>query len=371
MNEKITVALLFGGRGYESEVSVAGAKFLLSRLDLEKFSLVPVYITGSGEWKTVSEPQSALPSEDGRGYGDRAEEIITDLALGRLPCISLSPTRRGGRSGLAFEDGFIPVDVVFPLLHGDFGEDGIIQGALENARLPFVGQTTLTSAILSDKAYTKLVADHLGIPTADWTLGIRGSKYHSLSKTKRDAEKRLGYPLFIKPTGLGSSVGAGAAMSPEGFDAMFGLAASLGNGRVLIERHVKPIKELECAYFSAGGKELFTNIGEIAYGGEFYDYEAKYSEDSSASVGLCHGLTDEIRNTILDYSRRLVDYFGIRDLCRIDFFLTEDGLILFNEINAMPGFTSSSLYPALLSDAGIDPTELISLLISEAHSRGA
>ena len=369
MNKRNTVALLFGGRGYESDVSVLGAKFLLSQLDLEKFSPLPVYISGSGEWKMRYEPQADILPESGCLASDIAERMVTELALGECRHVSVSPVLREGRSGLSSDVGFIPVDVVFPLLHGDFGEDGIIQGALENARLSFVGQSTLTGALLSDKAYTKIVAEHLGIPSAEWTLGIRDSKFSSRSAARAYAEEQLGYPMFIKPSGLGSSVGAGAALSADGFDAMFELAASLGGGRVLIERHVKPIKELECAYFSACGKELFTNIGEISYNTDFYDYEAKYSDESSARVRICRELPEDTRGAILDYSKRLVDYFGIRDLARIDFFLTEDGSVLFNEINTMPGFTSSSLYPILLRDAGVDTTELVTLLLTEALSR--
>ena len=354
MNEKTTLALLFGGRGYESDVSVLSAKYILSKLDQEKFRVYPVYITKSGEWKIGS-----------------FEDDIDSLIKRSADAQTIAPVYLNGDGGFISSTGFLKIDAAFPALHGDFGEDGIVQGALENARIPLVGQNTKCGSLLSDKAYTKIVAESLGIPTARWSVGTKKNKIWGKDVAKLDARRRLSYPLFIKPTSLGSSVGASVALSEGGFDTAYDFAASFGDGRVLVEEYANVECELECAYFSAKGKELFTNIGEISYSEGFYDYETKYS--STGSVKLCSraGIDEEVRSRILDWSRRLVDFFEIRDLSRIDFFKTKDGRLLFNEINTMPGFTEGSLYPQLVSEAGIDTKTLLTLLIEGAISRGA
>lgn len=354
MNKKTTLALLFGGRGYESDVSVMSAKYLLSQLDTTKYTPLLVYITKSGEWKLKPE-----------------EESIDSLIEKSREALSVAPAYVGGRRGLLSPTGFFEIDVAFPMLHGDFGEDGVIQGALENAKIPFVGQNTKIGALVSDKAYTKVIAEYLGIPTAKWTFGAKESKIYTKDRAKDEVSSRLSYPLFVKPTSLGSSVGASVALSDEGFDSSYDLAASLGDGRVLIEEYAEIERELECAYFSAKSKELFTNIGEISYNTEFYDYDTKYSSDSAARIKTSTDISEEIKSRILEYSKKLVSFFELRDLSRIDFFLTKDGRLLFNEINTMPGFTKGSLYPRLLSEAGINSKELISALIESALQRGA
>lgn len=355
MNEKFNLALLFGGRGYERDVSISGAEFLLSKVDKEKYKTTLVHITEEGEWQ--------IPLEE--------TDSIAALVKQTCKATAVAPVFIGGRGGLVSRGGFTEISVAFPLLHGDYGEDGIVQGALENARIPFVGQGTKTGALLSDKIYTKIVAEHLGIPTAKWTLGIRDSRIYTKSRAKATAEKAFSYPIFLKPSSLGSSVGASAVLCEEGFDPAYTLAESLGDGRVLLEECLDVKRELECAYFSAFGKELFTNIGEISYTDGFYDYDSKYSGASKASVRTAADITCETRKQILEYSKSLVSYFGIRDLSRIDFFLTQDGRLLFNEINTLPGFTESSLYPRLLEEAGVDTQSLITSLLQNAMERGA
>lgn len=355
MNKRATLALLYGGRGYESEVSIDGAKFLLSKIDREEINPLPVFISKSGEWLIDSRICECDP-------------LL--LSRGEIPAISVAPAYRDGKCGLFYEGGFLLIDCAFVLLHGNFGEDGVVEGALENARIPYVGESVRVGSLLCDKAYTKIIAEHLGIPVAKWVLGTP-SVHYSKQRARELAEKAFSYPLFIKPTSLGSSVGASVVREEEGFDLSYDTAASLGDGRVLIEEYANIEVELECAYFAVEGKEIFTNIGEISYASDFYDYDTKYSCDSSAIAEIHSTVSEEIRAQVLDYSKRLVSYFGIRDLSRIDFFLTRDGRLLFNEINTMPGFTASSLYPRLLMSEGISVGDLVTLLAKKAIKRGA
>ncbi len=350
---KPAVALLFGGRGCEHGVSVSGAEFFFPLIDENAYTKIPVYINKNGEWLI---PQDENPSAD-----------IKKIVSGYIPLTPVTPALRCGAGGLFTEKGFLPLAAAVPLLHGDFGEDGVVQGALENARIPYVGCGVLSGAVISDKAYTKIIAEHLGIPTAPWILGTETEDPRML---RERAESSLGYPMFIKPSGLGSSVGSSRVRTASEFDFSYKKAAELGCGRVLIEKYISISRELECAYFKDKSKELFTDVGEIHCAGGFYDYENKYGSKSAAAVSDRAELPRDITKKIHAYSRLLVGYLGIRDLSRIDFFLSEEGELLFNEINTFPGFTGISLYPRLMERCGIPARELVRRLIEAARERG-
>ncbi len=334
MTDKKRVALIYGGRGYEHSVSVAGAKNLISLIDGERYEALPVLISKNGDFSLCS------PHSDGRDG------------------IRVYPIYRNGCGGLLTEDGeFIPLDCAFPLLHGDFGEDGTVQGLLASARIAFVGCDTRASAICLDKAVTKAVAEALGIPTVRWRL---------VTDSSCPNDEHL--PVFIKPDCLGSSYGAGKAETSEQLEEVFEAANKLGNGRVLVEELKCPVRELECAYFEAQGEKLFTTAGEILCEG-FYSYEKKYSAlgaKTAARADVSH--SDAVK--MHEYSEALCSFIGIRHLARIDFFLS-DGIIYLNEINTMPGMTETSLYLRLLSEAGISPEEAVNRLLSDAISVGA
>ena len=216
MNQKKkTVALLYGGRGAEHDVSVSGAKYLYSLID-RRYEVYPILIDRDGGYRLCAD----ISDREG---------------------VPLRLCRGGFSTG---ENGFLPVDVAFPLLHGDYGEDGVLQGALECADIPFVGCRTHAGALCSDKAFTKLVAESLGIPTADWILSVEGSATQGKEASRRRAEIRLGYPMFIKPARLGSSIGALPVWRKEEFDRAYDEAAKLGGGRVIIEELVKVRSEL-------------------------------------------------------------------------------------------------------------------------------
>ncbi|MBQ8584560.1 MAG: D-alanine--D-alanine ligase [Clostridia bacterium] len=342
-----TALIIFGGMGYEHSVSVRSAELVLKEIDRERFNPLPVYVTEGGDW--------LIPRE--------GDVPLSKIVGAKAPLATSAPAQYRGEGGLICGGGFIRVDVAFSLIHGNLGEDGVISGCLENAKIPYVGCDTVASAVTADKAYTKILAKSIGIPTARFTVSS-GKKEEAVL----EAEGALSYPMFVKPARLGSSYGAGAAATRDELMCRYGIARSL-DSRVLIEEKLDILCELEVAYLSAFGKELFTSPGKICYGGGFYDYDSKYSSESDASVSENSELSPDTENTLIEYSKSLARLIGLRDLSRIDFFLTRDGNIYFNEINTIPGFTDSSLYPRLLSKHGIEPSELISLLLSEAMRR--
>lgn len=328
MKSKKQIALIYGGRGYEHSVSVSGAKDILSLIDGERYGVHTVFIEKDGRMR--------LSDADGA-------EVF--------------PVMREGAGALLTEEGkLLRTDCVFPLLHGDFGEDGTLQGLLTSLKIPFVGSDARASAICLDKAVTKAVAEALDIPTVPWRLITDG-----------DAED-LAPPLFIKPDCLGSSVGASPVRSGEELSAAVAAADRLGGGRVLAERLIDPLRELECAYFSAQGEEVVTHPGEILCDG-FYNYGRKYSGEAAESI--CHAeLPTRITERIRECAARLCRFIGVRHLARVDFFLSGDELY-FNEINTMPGMTERSLYLRLLEGEGISPAEAINRMISDAVAGGS
>ncbi len=327
MNKR-NVALLYGGRGHEHEVSKMSATYLCSIIDEKRYIPHPIFIDKAGGWY----------------YGeDRAKPV------------TLSPT--AARLSVGGEE--IAVDVVFPMLHGDIGEDGTVSGALLCLGIPYVGCHTGAGALAADKALTKAVARSLGIPVARDMLVLRS---HDIEWAAREAEASIGYPMFIKPTDLGSSVGARAARDGRELREALKEALSL-SPRVLIEELVEDKRELECAYLGTRGGELISPPGEVILDGT-YDYERKYLKGGARCVTRAE-LPDEVIGLAREYTRRLVHHIGIRQIARVDYFLTPAGLIL-NEINTMPGFTGSSLYPKMVEGMGICPEDLVTELIEGA-----
>ena len=325
------IALLYGGVGVEHEVSVSGAKYLLDVIDKKRYLPYPVFITKDGRWYAEGNPE-------------------------RPVCVTV-----GSVGALTEGERAVPIRAAFPLLHGDGGEDGKVQGLLECAGIPYVGCKVTAGAVASDKILTKDIAAALGIPTVP---GIAIVNDTSTEGARVLAESRIGYPMFIKPSGLGSSLGAHAVYSPEEFAVHFDAAIRLGGKRVLIEELIEDKRELECAYLAHSGGSVFTPPGEIISHG-VYDYDEKYGKNSRTVTRPTASVPDKISETVRDYSERLVSRLGISGLSRIDFFLS-GGELLFNEINTMPGFTETSLYPAMIAAAGIDPTELVTELIEGA-----
>lgn len=338
---KKTVALVYGGEGAERHISKRSAAALYPHIDREKYGVVPVYINPEGSWYiTERDPFGASPT------------------VGARPTF---PVRIHGVSGLLTDGRIMKTDCAIPLLHGDLGEDGVIAGVLRAAHIPFVGEGVGGSALCADKIYTKLVADSLGIRSADW-LWARGTDTDSILSAKRRAEEKLGYPMFIKPSSLGSSIGASAVPTEEDFIPAYTGAARYG--RVLIERQVDVDCEVECALLTVGGKRRISASGIVRTGSEFYSFERKYGK---AGPRTLHGV--EKTDTLAEIERMaeaLADAIGLGSMARLDFFIDRLGRIYFNEINVIPGMTEASLYPRLTEDMGFAPFEFINLLIEEA-----
>ncbi len=329
---KPTVAVIFGGKGAEHGVSLLGKENLLRKIDKDRFRALEVFIDRAGEWYLVK--------------GKR-----------RLP---VHPIRRGGRAGFISGRKFHPVSAAFPILHGDFGEDGRVQGLLECIGMPFVGCKTLAGAVAADKCFSKAVAESVGIPTVPW-LAVNGK---ITDATLNSVEDALGYPIFVKPARLGSSVGAGIARGRDELYERLRIASELGCERVIAEKCLDRPRELECAFLELGGERLITPPGEVRCEVGFYDFDEKYSDSSSAKVLPEASVPREYAERVTEYAKKIADALNTEGLSRIDFFLDGEN-IYFNEINTMPGMTEASLYPALI-EKHLPSCDFVNRLISEA-----
>lgn len=270
------------------------------------------------------------------------------------------PVRLDGKSGFFVNGELLPVDVALPVLHGSYGEDGRVQGALDTAHISYVGCGVGASAVCADKVFTKIIAEHLGIPVADWVCAVD----LGANEARALAERRLPYPMFIKPAELGSSIGAAVAENAEGFEAAYAEAKRYSD-KILIEKRLSVACEVECAFLELGGQELYLASGTAHTDGEFYSFGAKYKGEKALKIS--HGAAQVgKRAEIARYARKLGEAIGLRHIARIDFFLTEDDGIYFNEINTIPGMTDSSLYPAMTEDMGLSRGEFINQLLDEA-----
>ncbi len=329
---KFSVALIYGGEGAEHDISVISAKSLGSLIDTESFSVLKIYVSRDGSW-------------------------YIDVGERRIPTF---PVRLDGESGFLNGRQIVPIHIAIISMHGDMGEDGIIAGALSTAHIPFIGCGTAASSAAADKIISKMISEAIGIPTAKWTF----SNGEESGAVRARAEGLFGYPMFIKPATLGSSIGISRAASPAEFDSAYKNALSYGK-RVLIEEAVSVRSELECAYLEVGGKARFA-VGEILSNGRFYDFSEKYSENSSTKASLGASLPSRARALAAEYAARLKDAIFAEGLARFDFFLTDKGEVLFNEINTFPGMTPTSLFPALTLEMGLSHGDFINLLLSEA-----
>ena len=341
------VAVIFGGVGKEHSISVKSAENFIGLIKKSDYIPIPIYISRCGKWTLYSPDKNPKMIEGGLAGG-----------------IKTYPVRLGKKRGFAFLGGVLTVCAAIPLLHGDGGEDGSVQGALECAGIPYVGADVGASAICNNKAYTKTFAEALGIPTLPWLYTECSAGESDICEIICRAEEKLGYPMFIKPPTLGSSFGCSAVYSRADFAPAYRAAYKLGGG-VLIERMLSSKKELEVAYIKTKCNEIFTNPGEISCDSGFYSYEEKYSNDSSAAVSPHSELDSSTLALLREYSSSLVAALGIRHLCRIDFFLS-DGKIYFNEINTMPGLTDKSLYTTLINLSGLSPENMAKELVEAA-----
>lgn len=350
--KKLSVCILFGGISPEHEVSLRSAESVLKNIDKEKYNLFPVGITKEGDWILYG----------GKDYSDLPSGKWVDNPNNHR--VAISPIR--GQGLLTFEGDCVVrerIDVVFPVLHGENGEDGSVQGLLQLAGIPYVGPHVASSAVAMDKTLTKLVADHAGVTQAAWHL-VRGSDMGSRMEATLDSlEKQFQYPMFVKPAGTGSSVGVSKAGSREDLEKGL-LAAGKFDDKVLVEEFIRG-REVEVAVM--GNESPVASIcGEIDSGAGFYDYDAKYITDTSVAYVPAR-IPEDVAESVRDTAVKVYKAIGCQGLSRVDFFVTwQENRVVFNEINTLPGFTSISMYPKLFGASGIPYSQLIDQLLEFA-----
>lgn len=349
---KLSVCVLFGGMSPEHEVSLRSAESVLNHLNQEKYNVFPVGITKNGDWVLYGgKDYSKLPSG----------EWLHCEANRRA---AISPVR--GQGLLSFEGDCVVrerIDVAFPVLHGENGEDGAIQGLLQLAGIPYVGSNVAASATCMDKTLMKLVADSAGIRQAAWQLVTAQELAVNAEGVLDAAEARFAYPVFVKPAGTGSSVGVSKVKNREALLTALQNAAKFDR-KLLIEEFING-REVEVAVL--GNDAPAASIcGEIDSGTEFYDYDAKYISDC-ARLYIPARIDEQTAENVRDTAIRVYQALGCKGLSRVDFFVTYDkNEIVFNEINTIPDLTSVSMYPKLFAASGIPYSEQLDRLIELA-----
>ena len=347
--KKLSVCVLFGGISPEHEVSLRSAESVLNNIDHSKYNIFPVGITKDGDWILYQgKDYSKLPTGEWRSCPDNRRATI-------------SPVR--GQGLLSFEGDCVVrerIDVVFPVLHGENGEDGAMQGLLQMAGIPYVGPHVAASATAMDKTLTKLVADSVGVPQAAWQLVRRGELENHMENTLDTLEFRFRYPMFVKPAGTGSSVGVSKAKEREGLRQAL-LKAAEYDEKILVEEFIHG-REIEVAVMG-NDNPVASICGEIDSGVEFYDYDAKYITDTSTAY-IPARIPADVEEVVRESAVKIYSAIGCQGLSRVDFFVTYDeNRVVFNEINTIPGFTSISMYPKLFAASGIPYSQLIDELI--------
>ena len=351
MNKK-TVAVVFGGHSTEHEVSRNSAFTVISNMDEEKYFIIPIGITKQGQWLIYNGPVEHIKTGEWEKYGtpaiispDATQKCILKIVGGKIK--------------------EIPVDVIFPVLHGAWGEDGTIQGLFEMAQIPYVGDGVLTSGISMDKVFTKMVAENAGIKQAKY-LWFYKKELQNHQAIIEKIEKELKYPCFIKPANAGSSVGITKAHNQEELKEALFYAAKFDK-KIIAEEFIEG-REVECAVLG-NENPIASCVGEILSAAEFYDYDAKYNSPESKTVVPADMLV-EITEKIKQVALQIYQAVEGTGLARVDFFVKKDtNEVIFNELNTMPGFTTISMYPMLWQAEGKTKTMLIDELITLAITK--
>ena len=360
---KIRVGLVFGGRSGEHEVSLASANSVMAHLDSEKYEIVPLGITKEGSWLLGTEPQQLIAAEREAAAAEvTASEQTTAVTLTGDPGVRRLISVQSG-SDLGSQGA---LDVILPVLHGTYGEDGSLQGLLDMANIPYVGCGVLGAALGMDKEKMKMIFHSIGLPIVDY-LVFRRSEWERSPETVMNAlEQSLKYPLFVKPVNLGSSVGINKAHNRQELEHAINVAAEYDR-KIVVEQGIN-CREFECAVLG-NDEPLASVVGEIVPCNEFYDYRAKYIDGKSQAIipaDIPQAIAEEIRRQSLKAFVAL----DLSGLARVDFFLEkETGKVYINEVNTMPGFTEISMYPMLWEASGLPYAQLLDRLIELAIER--
>ena len=363
MTKKIRVAILFGGKSAEHEVSLRSAKNVVEAMDKKKYEPVLIGINKTGRWLPAAKSGLLLSgSGSGRGFvlGSTSANRGTDA---HDDTVALVPQENGKILGTSTTEKYAYVDVVFPVLHGPFGEDGTVQGLLKLANVPFVGAGVLGSAVGMDKDVMKRLLANAGIPIGKFLV----FKKHETGKISfNKTKKSLGLPFFVKPSNLGSSVGISKVHDKKEFAVAIKEAFKYDN-KILIEEFIKG-REIECSVL--GNDVPVASVpGEVISQHEFYSYDAKYLDENGALLEIPADLPKSVVKNIQKIAVKTFKVLCCEGMARVDFFLTSKNKVIVNEINTIPGFTSISMYPKLWEKSGISYGKLIDKLISLAIER--
>ena len=379
--KRVRVGVVYGGRSSEHEVSLASAAAVITHLDPERYEAIPICIRKDGRWSLADRPPATLSAAEiishARGPSKSAGPVgrNRDVHFLAYPAESQVLTIQSDRSdqqegtdhGVRAIVGTLGLDVVFPVVHGPYGEDGTLQGLLELANVPYVGAGVLGSALAMDKAVAKTLFAAHGLPIVKHVVVTAAQWDTTDTATLDDVEARLAYPLFVKPANLGSSVGITKVADRTRLQQGIGIAREFDR-KIVVEEAVPDPRELECGVL--GNDVLEVSVpGEIVPAGEFYDYESKYVDDRSTYIipaELASDQTREIRTMAAD-AFRAVEGAG---MARVDFLLSrETGLLYLNELNTIPGFTTISQFAKLWQSSGLDYPRLLERLIDLALER--
>jgi D-alanine-D-alanine ligase len=350
---KLNIAIIFGGVSSEHEVSISSASTIINNISYEKYNVIPIYITKSGKWLMYDGNINDISKINWDKHGTRAV-----LSPDTSKCIIRITTDKLN---------YIPIDVIFPVLHGSNGEDGKIQGLFELCKIPYVGCDVCSSAMCMDKSVTSKIVSRVGVNCIE-TIVYKKSDIENIELLFNDVTNKLGLPCFVKPSSSGSSVGVSKVNNLDEFSKAIDNAL-IHDTKVMVQKAVFG-RELECSVLGDGDRDtICSGIGEILPANDFYDYESKYINNESKTI-IHPILTNHIVDEIKDYSLKIFKELGCSGLSRVDFFLEDKtNKVIFNEINTLPGFTSISMYPMLWDASGIPINTLIDRLIEIALLR--
>lgn len=352
MSKKIRVGILFGGKSAEHEVSLQSAKNVVDAIDKNKYEVSLIGIDKSGRWVLPNQSQFLLNERDPK---------LIKLNEENKQSVTFIPQSDGELTNLTNDELHTEIDVVFPILHGPFGEDGTVQGLLKLANIPFVGAGVLGSAVGMDKDVMKRLLRDANIPIAKFLVFKKGDVVYF-----EEVKKELGVPLFIKPANMGSSVGVSKVKNKEEFDKAI-KDSFYYDTKIIIEETIVG-REIECSVL--GNQDPIASVpGETLPNHEFYSYEAKYIDENGATLKIPADIPEETKKKIRELAVKTFKTLECEGLGRVDFFLKENGELFVIEINTIPGFTKISMYPQLWEASGISYTDLIDQLLQLAIER--
>lgn len=348
---KIKIALIFGGKSVEHEVSLQSAKNIIEALDKEKYEIVLIAINKDGSWSLKNQSNFILNASNPKLI--KLNSSITKLKQQKENLAIISEEEKRGK-----------IDVAFPILHGPYGEDGTMQGFLKLAGIPFVGPSVLGSAVGFDKDITKKLLTEAGIPNTKFISFKKGEKISFLS-----IKNKLKLPLIVKPANSGSSVGINKVSNEKEFKNAT-TEAFLFDDKIIIEEFIENKREIECAILGNINPKASV-CGEVITDSkhDFYSYEAKYIDEKGAKLEIPANISKNLQKKIQDLAIKTFKVLELEGMARVDFFIDKKGKIYVNEVNTIPGFTNISMYPALWGASGLSYSKLLDELINLAIER--